>query len=74
MSRIDKVKSLLIQEIARSVQQKCADDRIGFVSLQDVSVSKDLRNATVYFSQIGNEHEKKKTIKALKESGDALEP
>lgn len=65
MSRIDKVRSLLIQEIATIVQQKCGDRRIGFVSLQYVTVSKDLRNATVFFSQIGNDVEKRQTVKAL---------
>jgi ribosome-binding factor A len=65
MSRIEKVRSLLLQEISKIIQVKLGDSRVGFISLQDIKISKDLRNATILFSQIGNDHEKKRTLKAL---------
>ncbi len=42
------------------------DDDIGFVTVTDVEVSIDLRNANVYFSVLGSEEEAEKTMTALK--------
>ncbi|MFH0947935.1 MAG: 30S ribosome-binding factor RbfA [Elusimicrobiota bacterium] len=40
-------------------------DEIGFTTITDVKVTPDLRNATVYYSVIGSDDEKKKTTKFL---------
>ena len=41
------------------------DPRIGFVTITKAQVSKDLRQAKVYFSMIGNDEEKEKTMEGL---------
>lgn len=40
-------------------------DEIGFTTITDVVVTPDLRNATVYYSVIGTDREKKKTASFL---------
>jgi len=68
MSRLDRVNSLLRQEIAGIIRTKLTRSNIGFVSIVNVSTSKDLAHAKVYYSQIGSDGEKKKTKKILKVS------
>lgn len=65
MSRAIRLSSLLRQEIASILQKKIADSRIGFVSITDVELSKDMATATVYYSQLGSEKDKQNTKKGL---------
>lgn len=65
MARVDRMASLLRQEIATILQKKISDSRIGFVSIIDVELSKDLSIATVYYSQLGSVKDKEKTKKGL---------
>ena len=65
MKRKEKIESLLQVEIASLIQHKLNDNRIGFISITDVSMSKDFREAFVYYSQIGSEEQKEITKKGL---------
>jgi ribosome-binding factor A len=51
------------QEIAEILMRKIKDPRIGFVTVTDVEVSHDLRNAKVFVSIYGGD--KKETLKGL---------
>jgi ribosome-binding factor A len=51
------------QEIADILMRKIKDPRIGFVTVTDVEVSADLRNAKVFVSIYGED--KKTTLKGL---------
>ncbi len=51
------------QEIADILMRKIKDPRIGFVTVTDVELSDDLRNAKVFVSVYGND--KKATLKGL---------
>ena len=53
------------QEIAEILMRKIKDPRIGFVTVTDVEVSHDLRNAKVFVSIYGDENNKKETLKGL---------
>ena len=53
------------QEIADILMRKIKDPRIGFVTVTDVEVSHDLRNAKVFVSIYGDEKSKKETLKGL---------
>jgi len=53
------------QEIADILMRKIKDPRIGFVTVTDVEVSHDLRNAKVFVSIYGDEKNKKETLKGL---------
>ena len=52
------------QEIADILMRKIKDPRIGFVTVTDVEVSHDLRNAKVFVSIYGDEKAKKTRSKA----------
>ena len=60
MSRVEKVASLLKKEIALIIQRTLNDKRIGFISITDVKVSKDLHHAKVKYSQLGGDKEETK--------------
>lgn len=66
MARIDRVQALLKAEIAKVLQTQLRDGKIGFITITEVKVSKDLGHAQIYYSEIGSDEQKKKTEKALR--------
>ena len=65
MSRLDRVAALLRNEVASILQHKVDDRRVGFISVLGVKVSKDLEDAWIYYSQIGDEDAKQETKRRL---------
>ena len=68
MSRDLKVADFIRDEVARIVQLEMRDPRVGgFVSVNDVKVSKDLSFADIYVSSLNatNEEERKELIQVL---------
>jgi ribosome-binding factor A len=64
--RIQRVNSLIRQEISELLQRQVKDPRLGnFVAVTEVSLSPDLRYAKVFVSCIGSEEEKKTTLSGL---------
>ncbi len=64
--RIQKVNNLIRQELGQMLQHQIKDPRIGsVVSITEVLTTPDLRYAKVYISVLGNETEKKATLKIL---------
>ena len=57
MGRIDRINEQVKREIGRILQQELADPRLQFVTITEVDVSRDLRNAKIRFSVLGKEHE-----------------
>ena len=66
MSRVERINELLKRSIAEILTRKIADSRIGFVSILEVRVTKDLSQAWVYYSQIGSTQDKLKTKRGLR--------
>ena len=66
MSRLERIQSLIKEAVAEILRRKVQNSKIGFISITEVQVSKPIDHAWVYFSQIGNEKEKRETLKALK--------
>ncbi len=57
--RSDRVGDLIRQEVASMILcGEIKDYRVGLVSITQVVMSPDLKDARVYFSQIGSDHEK----------------
>ena len=50
MSRIDRVNQQVKREIGKIIQQELGDPRLQFVTIIEVDVSRDLRNAKIRFS------------------------
>ena len=66
--RGQRVGELIRQEIARLLTKGLKDPRIGFVSVMDVEMSKDLHYATVNVSLYGSEKERKSSLIGLQNS------
>jgi ribosome-binding factor A len=62
--RADRVSDQMKQEIADILMRKIKDPRIGFVTITDVEVTDDLKNAKVFVSIYGGD--KETTLKGLK--------
>lgn len=66
--RSARVSDLLHSTIAEIVEEDLKDPRIGFVTITEVSVSDDLKNAKVYFSCLGSEEDKIRSEERLNAS------
>ncbi len=64
--RAERVSDQMKQEIADILMRKIKDPRIGFVTVTDVDLADDLRNAKVYVSVYGGDEEKKASLLGLK--------
>lgn len=51
--------------VARTLERRVKDPRLGFVTVTDVRVTGDLQNATVFYTVLGDEAEWKESRKAL---------
>ncbi|MFA5275850.1 MAG: 30S ribosome-binding factor RbfA [Candidatus Omnitrophota bacterium] len=65
MARQDKVAEAIREEASLIIHDKLKDPRIGFVTITRVEVASDLRNASIFFSVLGNEEDYAKTQEAL---------
>ena len=64
--RIERVNSLIRQEISQLLQRQVKDPRLGnFITVTEVATSADLKYAKVFISCIGNEEEKQETLSVL---------
>lgn len=64
--RPKRVGELVRMEIADLLTKGLKDPRVGFVSIMDVRMSKDLRYANVYVSLYGSEKERKGSLAGLR--------
>jgi ribosome-binding factor A len=53
--RVDRISHLIKREVADMLRREVKDPRIGMVSITEVTLSKDLRYAHIYYSVIGEE-------------------
>ncbi|HZS44916.1 MAG TPA: 30S ribosome-binding factor RbfA [Blastocatellia bacterium] len=60
-----RIAEQLRQEVSSIVEYELNDDRIGFVTVTDVEVSPDLKNAKVFISLMGSEEDRVKSLDAL---------
>ena len=63
--RNQKVALEIKQVVAEALLLKARDPRLGFVTVTDVDLSPDLKNAKVYVSVWGEEKEKESTLISL---------
>jgi len=63
--RQKRVSGLIQFEISDIIRTRMRDPRLGFVTVTEVAVSADLRNARVYVSILGNKAEKDKSMDIL---------
>ena len=64
--RIERVNSLIRQEISQLLQRQVKDPRLGnFITVTGVATSADLKFARVFISRLGSEEEKRETLSVL---------
>jgi ribosome-binding factor A len=69
--RADRVADSVHRALARLLQQRVRDPRVGFVTLTDVKLSSDLRHAVAYFTVIDSER-KEESLAGLKRATSFL--
>ena len=62
-----------IREVLSSSVPALKDPRIGFVTVTGVTVTKDLAEATVYVSVLGDEREQERTLEGLRAAHGVLQ-
>ena len=65
MSRQERVEKAIQKEVSNIIHNELNDPRLGFVTITGVELSKDLRDAKIFFSVLGKEQDCKKTKAAL---------
>ncbi len=65
-NRPDRIREALRREVSNIIQKEIKDPRLGFTTITKVTISKDLKNATIFYSVLGKEKEIKDTKYALK--------
>ena len=66
--RVEKIQELIKQETSEIIMRELKDPRIGFVTVTEVDVSSDLRNAKLYVSILGSDKQIEDTWKGLNSS------
>jgi len=64
--RADRVSDLLKEEISQLLLREVKDPYIGFATITDVKVSKDLQVAKVYYTILGDKKQVNDSAQALK--------
>ena len=54
-ARIDRVKEQVMRELAELVRTELKDPRAGFITMNDVEVSRDYSHATVYYTVLNGD-------------------
>lgn len=65
MSRPERVAQALKEEMSRIIHDELNDPRMGFVTVLNVEVTRDLRCARAFYSVYGDKETREKTKKAL---------
>ena len=63
--RIEKLQELIKQEMSKMLLTDLKDPRIGFVTVTDVEMTGDLREAKIYVSIMGGEEQVKSSLEGL---------
>ncbi|HHY15233.1 MAG TPA: 30S ribosome-binding factor RbfA [Firmicutes bacterium] len=64
-SRHVRVGEEIKREVSSIVATEVKDPRLGMLSITDVDVSRDLSFAKIYFSMLGSEQERERTLEGL---------
>ncbi|GIW39991.1 MAG: ribosome-binding factor A [Candidatus Binatia bacterium] len=70
--RADRVADAVRSALAEILLKEAKDPRIGFVTLTEVRMSDDLRHARVYFSVLGDEEARRRSLEGLESAAPFL--
>ena len=63
--RIEKLQELIKQEVSKMLLYDIKDPRIGFVTVTEIEMTGDLREAKIYVSIMGNDEQIKNSMEGL---------
>ena len=63
--RKDRVGDQIKKEVSQIIQRELKDPGIGFVTITDVELSPDLKNAKIFYSVLGDEQKRQSSDQAL---------
>ncbi|MBQ6296515.1 MAG: 30S ribosome-binding factor RbfA [Selenomonadaceae bacterium] len=63
--RLEKLQELIKQEMSKMLLKELKDPRIGFVTVTDVEMTGDLREAKIYVSVMGDAEQVKSSLEGL---------
>ncbi len=64
-ARQRKVQDRIQQTVARLLGRRIKDPRLGFVTITDVRVTGDLQHASIFYTVLGDEEDRKGTARAF---------
>src|SRR5438105_15161578 len=64
-ARARKLADRISQIVAELLERRIKDPRLGFVTVTEARLTNDLREATVFYTVYGDEHERAETAAAL---------
>jgi ribosome-binding factor A len=64
--RVDKLADQIKVIVAEMLERRIKDPRLGFVTVTDVRLTGDIRDATVFYTVLGSEEEQAATAAALR--------
>jgi ribosome-binding factor A len=67
-TRQEKVKEFLKIEVSDIVLKEIRDPRLGFVTVTDAQVTKDLRHAVIYISVLGDDEQRQDSLRILQKA------
>lgn len=70
--RADRLKGLFLEEIVQAVRELKDPGLAGFLTITDVEVTQDLKEAKVFYSMLGSPIDKELAAKALERSSGFL--
>lgn len=71
-SRTQRVGGQIQRELAQMIQQELRDPRVGFVTISDVEVSRDLTHAKIFVTLLDPKQDVEATLHALNKAGGFL--
>ncbi|PIW61364.1 MAG: ribosome-binding factor A [Candidatus Omnitrophica bacterium CG12_big_fil_rev_8_21_14_0_65_50_5] len=72
IDRMARINAQVKRELSLIIQRDIADSRLQFVSILRVVVSRDLRNARVFYSVLGEDFEIEEAKEAFRGRGGAI--
>ncbi|MFC1650293.1 30S ribosome-binding factor RbfA [Candidatus Latescibacterota bacterium] len=63
--RADRVSNLIHHAVSNIIENELHDSRIGMVTVTGVDIGRDLKNARVYISVLGDEKDVERSLKTL---------
>ncbi len=64
-SRVRRVQENIKITVARTLERRVKDPRLGFVTITEVRVTRDLHHATIFYTVLGDEAASRDTRRAL---------